>query len=517
MDGEITKLTSVENEYLQKSGKKRRQKSLIDVSSLNDVGDEHKTGSFPDISFSSAVNVSSGEPKKSCGEVSTELHSESGDDEEEDPDTQAVLRQLSSIQIESDRESSSSDNEKIDKDKRDDKKGNDTDMVAFNKKENINSKKEKKKKKGGEKKGAVVYEPFDVECVEDAVVYDESKDTEFPDLQELFCEYNARYFFDKLKSVQVKWSNKMKLCAGICVYKKSGYCCIRLSLPLLKLRKIKEYRETLLHEMIHAFLFLTRSNSKHDGHGPVMIRFPLLIFFLFVKRSGICMEGIGTVPPCHRARMAHRHENNLFLISKEFKKHMYRINRATGLYITIYHSFHKEVNFYRNHVWRCTVGTFAPHFGYVKRSMNRPPGPKEKWCKNRRRHASYCCGKFVKIEQVNPGKKGESGESNQKEITNHPLEKGVDWIKSKNKRNKDTSEKRADNIDEDVINDAIIILDSKDFSDKRMNEEEDTDDMHIINLVKTLFSDNKDNVLSFPNITIDYHKAFEGKNYFEID
>ncbi|SCP05383.1 SprT-like domain-containing protein, putative [Plasmodium ovale] len=468
MDGEITKLTSVENEYLQKSGKKRRQKSLIDVSSLNDVGDEHKTGSFPDISFSSAVNVSSGEPKKSCGEVSTELHSESGDDEEEDPDTQAVLRQLSSIQIESDRESSSSDNEKIDKDKRDDKKGNDTDMVAFNKKENINSKKEKKKKKGGEKKGAVVYEPFDVECVEDAVVYDESKDTEFPDLQELFCEYNARYFFDKLKSVQVKWSNKMKLCAGICVYKKSGYCCIRLSLPLLKLRKIKEYRETLLHEMIHAFLFLTRSNSKHDGHGP------------------------------------------------EFKKHMYRINRATGLYITIYHSFHKEVNFYRNHVWRCTgvCRTFAPHFGYVKRSMNRPPGPKEKWW---RRHASYCCGKFVKIEQVNPGKKGESGESNQKEITNHPLEKGVDWIKSKNKRNKDTSEKRADNIDEDVINDAIIILDSKDFSDKRMNEEEDTDDMHIINLVKTLFSDNKDNVLSFPNITIDYHKAFEGKNYFEID
>ncbi|SBT40530.1 conserved Plasmodium protein, unknown function [Plasmodium ovale wallikeri] len=292
MDGEITKLTSVENEYLQKSGKKRRQKSLIDVSSLNDLGDEHKMGSFPGAPFSSSDNVSLGEPKKSCAEVSTELQSESGDDEEEDPDTQAVMRQLSSIQIESDRESSSSDNGNNDKDIRDDKKGNDTDMVVFNKKENTNSKKEKKKKKkGGEKKGAIVYEPFDVECVEDAVVYDESKDTEFPDLQELFCEYNARYFFDKLKSVQVKWSNKMKLCAGICVYKvrytactrqyartivrslyesysyplhmkeflfgklpyikfpcfsffsqKSGYCCIRLSLPLLKLRKIKEYR-----------------------------------------------------------------------------------------------------------------------------------------------------------------------------------------------------------------------------------------------------------------------------------
>ncbi|ETW29469.1 hypothetical protein PFFCH_03122 [Plasmodium falciparum FCH/4] len=34
---------------------------------------------------------------------------------------------------------------------------------------------------------------------------------------------------------------------------------------------------------------------------------------------------------------------------------MYRINRATGLHITIYHTFHDEVNFYRNHIWRCTV------------------------------------------------------------------------------------------------------------------------------------------------------------------
>ncbi|SBT40896.1 hypothetical protein, conserved [Plasmodium ovale wallikeri] len=367
MDGEITKLTSVENEYLQKSGKKRRQKSLIDVSSLNDLGDEHKMGSFPGAPFSSSDNVSLGEPKKSCAEVSTELQSESGDDEEEDPDTQAVMRQLSSIQIESDRESSSSDNGNNDKDIRDDKKGNDTDMVVFNKKENTNSKKEKKKKKKGVKKKGLLFtnhsmwnalkmqsfmtnrvislrylfihrrekkreDPslffhsfYRASCCSLLVsfthVFTISEDTEFPDLQELFCEYNARYFFDKLKSVQVKWSNKMKLCAGICVYKKSGYCCIRLSLPLLKLRKIKEYRETLLHEMIHAFLFLTRSNSKHDGHGP------------------------------------------------EFKKHMYRINRATGLCITIYHSFHKEVNFYRNHVWRCT------------RSMNRPPGPKEKWCK----------------------------------------------------------------------------------------------------------------------------------------
>lgn len=26
--------------------------------------------------------------------------------------------------------------------------------------------------------------------------------------------------------------------------------------------------ETLLHEMIHAFLFVTNNNTDHDGHGP---------------------------------------------------------------------------------------------------------------------------------------------------------------------------------------------------------------------------------------------------------
>ncbi len=63
-----------------------------------------------------------------------------------------------------------------------------------------------------------------------------------------------------------------------------------ISIPLLKLRPRKDMVETLLHEMIHAYLFVTDNNDDHDGHGP------------------------------------------------EFHKHMYRINKATGI-----HLFMKQV------------------------------------------------------------------------------------------------------------------------------------------------------------------------------
>ena len=61
----------------------------------------------------------------------------------------------------------------------------------------------------------------------------------------------------------------MTLCAGVCSYqRRAGYCSIRLSVPLLKLRPRKDFVETLLHEMIHAYLFVTDGNDDHDGHGP---------------------------------------------------------------------------------------------------------------------------------------------------------------------------------------------------------------------------------------------------------
>ena len=75
-----------------------------------------------------------------------------------------------------------------------------------------------------------------------------------------------------------------------------------MSTPLLKLRPRKDMVETLLHEMIHAYLFVTQNNRDRDGHGP------------------------------------------------EFHKHMYRINNETGTNISVYHNFHDEVNLYKQKI-----------------------------------------------------------------------------------------------------------------------------------------------------------------------
>lgn len=77
-----------------------------------------------------------------------------------------------------------------------------------------------------------------------------------------------------------------------------GLCDIALSEPLLKLRHRKDLLETLLHEMIHAYLFIIghKDEWRRDGHGPA------------------------------------------------FQGHMHRINKQTGLNITIYHTFHDEVS-----------------------------------------------------------------------------------------------------------------------------------------------------------------------------
>ncbi|VDN36562.1 unnamed protein product [Cylicostephanus goldi] len=126
-----------------------------------------------------------------------------------------------------------------------------------------------------------------------------------PDIHMLFIDFNDRFFEGALSRCEVKWSPRMYSCAGVCSYEgRSGMCSVRLSLPLLKLRPRKDLVETLLHEMIHAFLFVTKRDRDRDGHGP------------------------------------------------DFQYHMNRINRIANTKITIYHSFHDEVNLYKTHVWR---------------------------------------------------------------------------------------------------------------------------------------------------------------------
>ncbi|KAF8793281.1 DNA-dependent metalloprotease SPRTN-like [Argiope bruennichi] len=195
-----------------------------------------------------------------------------------------------------------------------------------------------------------------------------------PDIHALFLEFNAKFFYGKLDSVEVRWSPRMTLCAGLCCYEGRGrLCSVRLSLPLLKLRPRKDLIETLLHEMIHAYLFVTANNKDHDAHGP------------------------------------------------EFLKHMYRINKEAGTRISVYHSFHDEVDSYRTHWWKCNgpCQNKRPFYGIVKRAMNRAPGPRDNWWAQ---HQSTCGGTFTKIKEPDNYK--------QKSLKRKLLEKDQKGIKS---------------------------------------------------------------------------------------
>lgn len=161
----------------------------------------------------------------------------------------------------------------------------------------------------------------------------------FVDIHQLFRLYNTLYFRDVLlPRVEVSWSPRLTLCAGICELLKDDqgkYRRIRLKLsePLLKFRPREDTINTLLHEAIHAYFFVTSSWRHSRGD-----------------------DGTG-------------HGNGFLLLADAISNH--------GNYeITVYHTFHDEVDSYRTHIWQCdgTCRTKAPFFGFVKRSMNRPPG-----------------------------------------------------------------------------------------------------------------------------------------------
>ncbi|TMW58509.1 hypothetical protein Poli38472_010068 [Pythium oligandrum] len=172
-----------------------------------------------------------------------------------------------------------------------------------------------------------------------------------PDIHALFLEYNVIFFDGKLAGCEVKWSKRMTLCAGLCSFQpSSGFCSIRLSEPLLKLRPRSDLVNTLLHEMIHAYIFVFSPVRDREDHGPV------------------------------------------------FQSHMHRINQVGGTSITVFHTFHDEVDAYRQHWWKCDgpCQRKPPYFGVVKRAMNRPPGPTDRWWEE---HQKGCGGTYTKIKE----------------------------------------------------------------------------------------------------------------------
>jgi SprT-like domain-contaning protein Spartan len=92
-----------------------------------------------------------------------------------------------------------------------------------------------------------------------------------PSVHDLFCYYNLKHFEGKLGAVRVEWSKRLTRSAGLCYFKRRGRaeeCFIRLSEALLQFRPFSDTMNTLLHEMIHAFLFVTHSWKDQSDHGP---------------------------------------------------------------------------------------------------------------------------------------------------------------------------------------------------------------------------------------------------------
>jgi hypothetical protein len=185
----------------------------------------------------------------------------------------------------------------------------------------------------------------------------------FIDIHELFALYNTLYFRSLLlPRVKVSWSPRLTLCAGICELVRdpnngNKFTRIRLKLsePLLKFRPRSDVIDTLLHEAIHAYFFVTTSWRHTRGE-----------------------DGTG-------------HGEGFLMLADA-------VNNHGGYGVSVFHTFHDEVDSYRTHVWECNgpCKSKAPFFGLVKRAMNRAPGKGDSWWA---RHIEECGGSFTKIAE----------------------------------------------------------------------------------------------------------------------
>eukprot|EP01084_Bolivina_argentea_P052450 96353_1 len=212
-----------------------------------------------------------------------------------------------------------------------------------------------------------------------------------PDINELFMKYNGIYFDNKLDFVIVEWSDERK--EPINMYSNSGYCyqirqlCyIYLSKPILEYTSTKEIIETLIHEMIHSYLF------KYDQH--------------------------------KYDRSDH---------GKRFISIMNAINYCTkGIKIDIYHYCHKELDIIKLTIFQCN-GICQK---VVETPNNKPPGKHQKWWN---KHKKECGGVFRKINALNGTEKksilGKRGRKNDKKEMDNNDDIVLMPVKKKRKKN----------------------------------------------------------------------------------
>ena len=105
------------------------------------------------------------------------------------------------------------------------------------------------------------------------------------------------------------------------------------------------------------------------------------------------------------------------------------INDHGGYDITVFHTFHDEVDSYRSHVWSCNgpCQSKRPYFGLVKRSMNRAPSKHDPWWN---KHAQNCGGTYQKISEP-PTSKAKVAKMSQKERAGLQRNKISSWLTQK--------------------------------------------------------------------------------------
>ncbi len=81
------------------------------------------------------------------------------------------------------------------------------------------------------------------------------------ELQLMFAQFNYAYFDGEIPTHEISYNNRFSNVAGRITYKPPK---IELSPKHLR-GKLDQLRETLLHEMIHAWLFARKQNPGHTG------------------------------------------------------------------------------------------------------------------------------------------------------------------------------------------------------------------------------------------------------------
>lgn len=168
-----------------------------------------------------------------------------------------------------------------------------------------------------------------------------------PDIHLLFAAFDTKFFEGLLteKGVQLKWAKNLTSTAGAYYRQKKT---IKLSERLIQQRPRSDLVNTLLHEMIHAFVHQKQLPGRSHGH--------------------------------------------------HFTAIMNRINKAAGTDITVFHSWRAEVKALKKFHWRCT-GDICQAYGPTRGTISLPTQRKpNRFDHSVRFHEKYnCTGTFQQI------------------------------------------------------------------------------------------------------------------------